>query len=719
MAEHVRPGGHGRPRRHAGPGRRAGRLRHAAARPTSCCCRGRSSPSTARCACCAPGCSLMASAMRAARTPPSRRRSSTATQMVRDELMAVLPHLRRLPERVDRILTLTGRGELRVRSVVDEDGRRIVRTLVNRALLGRRSAPRSSPSRPCCSWPPTPDPPWPRAPGCSRSSATAACSPAPCSCCASSPPSPGTGRHEPRPSRASPSDRRRPRAPIAAALRRPPAGRALLPPPRRRRAPRRLGRGDASLLRAVHRGGHRHERRRCATDLGGAATALPRRRPRARCWPSPRSAAVARAGGRRRRVLVVRRRWRRLGTCVAAGRRGRRRVRRCCSTPCSTCPARSPGALDDDAWLVSTRFPSLGLPRRRRRRRRPSASRGCRARWRRAADLGRRRARASTMAVAGTAGVPELLLAVGRRRRSSAPRCWSSFGAPEPPARRPPTVAAGARARPASTSCDLDARAGRRRPGPAVPGRRRPTGPGRSSRSTRSDSRDADLLYRGYRDARAARRRATTGRRRRWRATSSTRRCCCCSPERGGVRLPRRCGPSSPLPDGSMVAGHGRRRRAPARHAGARRRSTPSLLDAVWARSRRCTAPGSPTAPCAPPTSSSTPTAGPVAHRPRRGRGAGGPRAQAIDRAELLASLAALVGAERGGRRRGRRPRRRRPRPRRCPTCSRWRCRRPPAAHGRRSRRCRRCATAIAGDDRARAGAARAARPRAAPHASS
>ena len=49
--------------------------------------------------------------------------------------MAALPHLRRLPDRIDRILTLTGRGELRIRSVVDEDGRRILRTLANRALL--------------------------------------------------------------------------------------------------------------------------------------------------------------------------------------------------------------------------------------------------------------------------------------------------------------------------------------------------------------------------------------------------------------------------------------------------------------------------------------------------------------------------------------------------------------------------------------------------------
>ena len=55
--------------------------------------------------------------------------------MIRDELLSALPHLRRLPDRIDRILTLTSRGELRVRNIVDEDARRILRTLVNRALL--------------------------------------------------------------------------------------------------------------------------------------------------------------------------------------------------------------------------------------------------------------------------------------------------------------------------------------------------------------------------------------------------------------------------------------------------------------------------------------------------------------------------------------------------------------------------------------------------------
>jgi ubiquinone biosynthesis protein len=55
--------------------------------------------------------------------------------MIREELLAVLPHLRRLPDRIDRVLTLTGRGELRIKSVIDEDNQRILRTLANRALL--------------------------------------------------------------------------------------------------------------------------------------------------------------------------------------------------------------------------------------------------------------------------------------------------------------------------------------------------------------------------------------------------------------------------------------------------------------------------------------------------------------------------------------------------------------------------------------------------------
>jgi ubiquinone biosynthesis protein len=56
-------------------------------------------------------------------------------ELIKQELTAALPHLRRLPDRVDRILTLASRGDLRLKHVVDEDSRRILRTLTNRALL--------------------------------------------------------------------------------------------------------------------------------------------------------------------------------------------------------------------------------------------------------------------------------------------------------------------------------------------------------------------------------------------------------------------------------------------------------------------------------------------------------------------------------------------------------------------------------------------------------
>ena len=56
-------------------------------------------------------------------------------EMIRDEVLSALPQLRRLPSRLDRILSLTSKGDLRIRHVTDEDSRRIVRTLFNRALL--------------------------------------------------------------------------------------------------------------------------------------------------------------------------------------------------------------------------------------------------------------------------------------------------------------------------------------------------------------------------------------------------------------------------------------------------------------------------------------------------------------------------------------------------------------------------------------------------------
>jgi ubiquinone biosynthesis protein len=80
-----------------------------------------------------PGRSLMTAFVELIQTPTGP--AIDRDEMIRKELLAALPRLRKLPEQVDRILTMTGRGELRVRTLVDEDGRRILRTLVNRVLL--------------------------------------------------------------------------------------------------------------------------------------------------------------------------------------------------------------------------------------------------------------------------------------------------------------------------------------------------------------------------------------------------------------------------------------------------------------------------------------------------------------------------------------------------------------------------------------------------------
>ena len=83
----------------------------------------------------APGTSLMTAALDViGSSAPSP--VGDPAELVREELLSMLPHLRRLPARVDRLLGAAGRGELRIRTVTDEDSRRILRTLFNRALLG-------------------------------------------------------------------------------------------------------------------------------------------------------------------------------------------------------------------------------------------------------------------------------------------------------------------------------------------------------------------------------------------------------------------------------------------------------------------------------------------------------------------------------------------------------------------------------------------------------
>ena len=83
----------------------------------------------------APGYSLIGAAIEMTQPTEASGAVVDPETMVRNELIAALPHLLRLPDRIDRVLTLTGRGELRLRTIVDEDSRRVLRTLGNRALL--------------------------------------------------------------------------------------------------------------------------------------------------------------------------------------------------------------------------------------------------------------------------------------------------------------------------------------------------------------------------------------------------------------------------------------------------------------------------------------------------------------------------------------------------------------------------------------------------------
>ena len=56
-------------------------------------------------------------------------------EMVRPSWPRCSPTCGASPTAIDRMLMLAGRGDLRIRTIVDEDSRRIVRTLVNRSLL--------------------------------------------------------------------------------------------------------------------------------------------------------------------------------------------------------------------------------------------------------------------------------------------------------------------------------------------------------------------------------------------------------------------------------------------------------------------------------------------------------------------------------------------------------------------------------------------------------
>ncbi len=103
--------------------------------------------------------------------------------MVRDALLTTLPRLRRLPDRIDRIVTMAARGDLRVRTFSTRTASGFcVPWSIGPSSPG--SAQPSSSSAPCSSGRPTPVRCCQVGPASSTSSGTGGCSPAPCSCCA-------------------------------------------------------------------------------------------------------------------------------------------------------------------------------------------------------------------------------------------------------------------------------------------------------------------------------------------------------------------------------------------------------------------------------------------------------------------------------------------------------------------------------------------------------
>jgi ubiquinone biosynthesis protein len=81
----------------------------------------------------APGMSVVSAALDVA--GPAAVAPLDPEEMVRQELLTAALRLRHLPDRIDRLTTLATRGDLRLRTVASEDERRLVRTLVDRALL--------------------------------------------------------------------------------------------------------------------------------------------------------------------------------------------------------------------------------------------------------------------------------------------------------------------------------------------------------------------------------------------------------------------------------------------------------------------------------------------------------------------------------------------------------------------------------------------------------
>ena len=597
LADHVRPGGVGRSGRASRTWSPRCPASACACRPTSCCCRGRWSPSTARCASWSPTCrsSPRRSELVDRKDGPRRRRPPGAgPRRAAGDAAAPAP-----PARAGRPHPHPDRPRRAARAQRRRRGQPADRAHARQPAAARaRRRRRSSSRRPGCS-PSTDDGPADRRADRAvrgvrlrRPAASA-----PCSSCGWSPPSPGTGRHdvERHRRRRGRRRRRRRRAGRRSTTARPASATTAIPATSirlvvwglvddRPRPVRRAGRGD-------QRRAARGPRRRRRPD--------PRRRPRSWPSPSPRSPPSS------SRSLVVAVAGR--PAALAAAAPSHRSPRRSASAPSSssTAPSASPDrvaeALDDDFWLIPARFPSPACARRggrRRRRRQAVAGAGVAAQRRPLAPA----RRSSTILIAGSAGLAEVLLAVSVGDASSAPPC-SSCSAPRTAGRpRAPSPTPSSAAGLPVTALTLERATGGR------------------AQLYRADARRRHVRVRqGVRPGQPGRRPAVP---------RLPRRCCCATPATSGsaasleravehegllLLLARRAGVR--CPDLRALVGAARRVDGP-RHGGRRRasRSTRSTGRAqrraarcrVAAGCARSTPPGSPTGRCGRRTSSST-----------------------------------------------------------------------------------------------------------------
>jgi undecaprenyl-diphosphatase len=192
-------------------------------------------------------------------------------------------------------------------------------------------------------------------------------------------------------------------------------------------------------------------------------------------------------------VLMIEQRWRRLGLVLLAGACGAAFF--ALLDALLDLPGRVPGAVTDGTWVASTRFPSLAYVAGAAAATavgKPWLGRP----WRRAADIGLV-VLGVIMAIAGSAGVPELALALASGLFVGA-ALLVAFGAPN---RRPSPAAVAAALGDAGlfvSGLTLERAEGGRAQLYVANGA---NGDRAFVKVYAQDSRDADLLYRGYRTA--------------------------------------------------------------------------------------------------------------------------------------------------------------------------------------------------------------------------